>query len=287
MIQALAEKFGLSLERRALQPHCAAGELDGQRVIAAISSQGTLIDAVLRPPLDLGLSLSTRAFTFAPTFGRRIHLGDSSWDDELNATADEPDRARVLFRDSDLRGAVLMLNATNLGFEMTDHRVRILVGMNQFEDAGAALPKVARVANLVAAARRPFRRRVSWTTLPSPASPTKGSAPPGRDSSSPLASSASAISRSASAAGADSRRPSPRAPWSPARRWASSFAARASSIAPAPSSADRISARATPPSIPPFSCRRTIPTAPSPPSTPLMFARSSLSSTPVRGGHSL
>ncbi|MEZ4296232.1 MAG: hypothetical protein R3B70_14770 [Polyangiaceae bacterium] len=37
------------LERRALQPHCAAGELDGQRVIAAISSQGTLIDAVLRP----------------------------------------------------------------------------------------------------------------------------------------------------------------------------------------------------------------------------------------------
>ncbi|MEZ4296231.1 MAG: hypothetical protein R3B70_14765 [Polyangiaceae bacterium] len=34
-----------------------------------------------------------------------------------------------------------MLNATNLGFEMTDHRVRILVGMNQFEDAGAALPR--------------------------------------------------------------------------------------------------------------------------------------------------
>src|SRR6186997_2230955 len=71
------------------------GELHGQRVRASWGDRATRVAAFLEPPLDLGLQVQSRGFVSAPSFGRSVKLGVSNWDDEVDATADEPRRAAV------------------------------------------------------------------------------------------------------------------------------------------------------------------------------------------------
>lgn len=136
-----------------LEPSRLIGVIDGQKVTCSATDRATRIDAILEPALDLGLSVSTRNITFIPTLGRKITLGDSSWDEELHATADEPERAAVLFSGA-LRGALLGLNATNMGVTMTDERVTIMAPLYDLRATLDALPKAARVAAMVSEARR-------------------------------------------------------------------------------------------------------------------------------------
>lgn len=128
------------------------GVVEGQRVACALTSQALRLEGLFEPALDLGLDVSTRHVTFVPTLGRRLSLDDPSWDQELSATADEPERAARLFGDG-VRGAVLGLNATNLGLSVDDERVTVLAPLYDVRAALEGLPRVARVAALVAEAR--------------------------------------------------------------------------------------------------------------------------------------
>lgn len=156
ILQEVAERFGLAADPGGggiLGFSRLRGVIDGQKVVCALTDRGARLEGIFEPALDLGLDVSTRQVTFIPTIGRKIAIGDSGFDEELDATADEPGRAALLFAGA-LRGAVLGLNATNMGLEMTDERVTVMAPLYDLKAAIDGLPKVARVAAMVAEARR-------------------------------------------------------------------------------------------------------------------------------------
>lgn len=152
----IAERFGLSWDPSAdgiLSAARLQGEQNGQKVICSATDRGTRMEAPFEPALDLGLSVSTRQFTLTPTLGRKVALGDSSFDDEVHASADEPQRAAKLLSRG-LCEVLLQLNAGNLEMTMTDERVSVLSAPYDMNAVATALPKIARVAELVAEARK-------------------------------------------------------------------------------------------------------------------------------------
>lgn len=155
LVEEAAKRLGLAYSVRLvpLPSPLAQGQLDGQQVSYAWGEQGSRVEALFDPPLDLGLHVRSRGFANLPSLGARVLLGDSNWDDEVIATADEPGRAAVLFA-ADARRGVLGLNATSAELELSDDRVVSHVTVLDVEGIVQALTHVARVASLVAAARR-------------------------------------------------------------------------------------------------------------------------------------
>jgi hypothetical protein len=149
-----AERLGLTHDKQGvLGLPFVHGELEGQHVRCSWGDRATRVDALLEPGLDLGLDVQGRNFVLVPTFGRKIVLGDSNWDDELSATADEPQRAAVLFA-GDARGSVLKLNAQSWGFEIKDHHVTAFAQQYDVDGLVHAFQQVARVASQMDAARK-------------------------------------------------------------------------------------------------------------------------------------
>lgn len=129
------------------------GALDGQAVQATLGDRGARVEARLGAPLDLGLQVRTKTLNPVGLFSRPVLLGDSSWDGEVLATADEPERAR-LFLVAPLTRAILDLNASATGIEIDDGAV---ASRYPPPDAPGLVDQLRRVA-LVAAemdARRP------------------------------------------------------------------------------------------------------------------------------------
>ncbi|MFO0589666.1 MAG: hypothetical protein U0441_19160 [Polyangiaceae bacterium] len=124
------------------------GELEGQRVRTVWSDRATVVRAELDPPLDLGLHVTSKAFVTLPSLSERVLLGDSNWDDEVVATADEAARGATLF-EGDARRAVLGVNASSIGFLVTDERVDSYALQYDTGALESALQRVARVAALI------------------------------------------------------------------------------------------------------------------------------------------
>jgi hypothetical protein len=154
MMEEVAVRTGLtySLKLTPFPLGSAAGVLEGQRVSCTWSERGSRVEAWFDPPLDLGLHVRSLGFVNLPSLGSRVFLGDSNWDEEVVATADDARRAAVLFA-SDARRAVLGLNAITSYLEMTDESVVTQVAVLDPEAVIQSLTHVARVAARVAAAR--------------------------------------------------------------------------------------------------------------------------------------
>ncbi len=112
--------------------------------------------AALWPPLDLGLRIkregsvgrSVRSF-----FGSQdVSTGDATFDKPMRIQADEPDRARRLFRTA-VRRTVLLASADTASFEVSDQGVRVEVwrAPRAWRDRIAAITQAT--AHLSAAAR--------------------------------------------------------------------------------------------------------------------------------------
>lgn len=157
VLGALAERFGLARVRgRWFEGARVGGAVDGRHVVCSMTDSAVRIEALLEPALDLGLDISTSHIALAPIRPRALLLDDPAWDQELSASADEPARGALLFGD-ELRGAVLGLNATTMGVTLNDERVAALTPYMDVGPAIDALPRVARVAALVDAARASVR----------------------------------------------------------------------------------------------------------------------------------
>jgi hypothetical protein len=154
LIQEAASRLGLaySVKLIPLPSPVAEGKLEGQQVSCAWNERGSRVEARFDPPLDLGLAIRSRGFANLPSLGQRVHLGDSNWDDEVIATADDAERAAVLFA-ADARRGLLGLNATTAHLEVTDERVVADVSLPDVESIVQALTHAARLASFVAAAR--------------------------------------------------------------------------------------------------------------------------------------
>ena len=148
--QEAAERLGLSFKLTAglVAVATVSGTLEGQRVHAAWGDRATAVRAELDPPLDLGLHITSKAFVTLPSLSERVLLGDSNWDDEVVATADEAPRGATLF-DGDARRALLGLNASSVDFLVTDDRVESYVMQFDASLLETALHHVARVASLM------------------------------------------------------------------------------------------------------------------------------------------
>lgn len=129
------------------------GVVEGQKVRARWSDRGAPVEALLDPPLDLGLDVKRMGFTPRVSLHHKLWLDDPNWDMEVDALCDEPRRGATLFA-SDARRAVLGLNATNVETEVTDEHVRVFVMQVYGESLVRALLGVARTAGLIDKARR-------------------------------------------------------------------------------------------------------------------------------------
>ena len=79
-------------------------------------------------------------------------VGDPSWDDEVAATADEPERAAHLLT-PEVRSAVLRLNAETMGFELSDQKALASALQYDIEASVRALQVMARLGRAVKEAR--------------------------------------------------------------------------------------------------------------------------------------
>lgn len=131
----------------------ADGVIDGHRVSAKHVNQGVLIQAWFEMPMDLGLSITSATFSTTTGFRDRIQLGDSDWDDELYATADEPSRAKALF-ESGLKPQVLALNALGARLTMNDATVSVVLPPPDVMGLVDVIRRTATVARDVDVVRR-------------------------------------------------------------------------------------------------------------------------------------
>lgn len=154
LIEEVAQRLGLSysLKLNPLPTGFAEGQLEGQQVSCAWNERGSRVEALFDPPLDLGLHVHSRGFANMPSLAARVVLGDSNWDDEVMATADDPARAAVLFA-SDARRSVLGLNAITSYLELSDESVVTHAMVLDVEAVIQALTHVARIAAVIAAER--------------------------------------------------------------------------------------------------------------------------------------
>jgi hypothetical protein len=154
MMEEVAARTGLtySLKLTPIPLGSVAGLLEGQRVSCTWSERGSRVEAWFDPPLDLGLHVRSLGFVNLPSLGSRVFLGDSNWDEEVIATADDAARAAVLFA-SDARRAVLGLNAISAYLEMSDESVATQVQTLDPEAVIQSLTHVARVAARIAVER--------------------------------------------------------------------------------------------------------------------------------------
>ncbi|MEP7124397.1 MAG: hypothetical protein ABJE95_25945 [Byssovorax sp.] len=155
LIEEVAARLGLtySVKMTPLPMGAAAGVLEGQRVSCTWGERGSRVEAWFDPPLDLGLHVRSLGFVNLPSLGSRVFLGDSNWDEEVIATADDAARAAVLFA-ADARRAVLGLNAITSYLELSDTSVVTQVTVMDAEAVIQSLTHVARVAAVIASARR-------------------------------------------------------------------------------------------------------------------------------------
>jgi hypothetical protein len=153
-LEVIAGRLGLSYGTKHgfLHVPFVHGEMEGQKVRAVWSDRQTRVEALLDPGLDLGLRVHTRGFVEMPSL-HGVLLGDSNWDGEVSAVADEPARARVLFA-GPARAAVLGLNARHTGIAITDDAVGVFVNEWDADVLETAFQLVARTAALVSEARR-------------------------------------------------------------------------------------------------------------------------------------
>lgn len=129
------------------------GVVEGQRVRARWSDRGAPVEAMLDPPLDLGLQIRRAGFVPRLSLQRKLWLDDANWDMEVDAFCDEPSRGALLFA-SDARRAVLGLNATNVEIDVNDRSAGVFVMQVYGESLVRALLAVARTATLIDKARR-------------------------------------------------------------------------------------------------------------------------------------
>lgn len=155
VLEAAAERLGLSYGTSGgvLALPFARGEIDGQKVRCTWSDRQTRVEALLQPPLDLGLAIHSRGFVELPSLSQGVLLGDANWDAEVFATADDAARAAVLFA-GDARSAVLRVNATHASFEMTDKAIAAYALQFDVEALVQAFQLVARAGASVSAARK-------------------------------------------------------------------------------------------------------------------------------------
>lgn len=153
--QIIADRLGLTYEtRRGLVPIPRVhGVLDGQPVRCVWTDRGTRVDALLDPPLDLGLRVTTRQIvTVSLDLGRDVRLNDSNWDHEVIATADDPPRTRHLLTPA-VRAAVLRLNAESMAFELSDQKASVNALQFDVEASIRAVHQVAQLGRAIAEAR--------------------------------------------------------------------------------------------------------------------------------------
>lgn len=166
--ETIARRLGLTFEAgKGLVPFPRVhGVLEGQPVRCQWSDRGARIEGLLDPSLDLGVRVRTKQLTVSVVLGARFVLGDPSFDDEVDATADDPARGAALFN-PDVRGAALRLNAETAALDLTDERVRASVLQLEVDGAVRALQQVARLTRLLNEARaavpppRPIQKHVA------------------------------------------------------------------------------------------------------------------------------
>ena len=153
-LRIIADRLGLTYEaRQGLIPIPRVhGMLDGQPVRCVWTDRGTRVDALLDPPLDLGLRVTTKQITVSLDLGRDVRLNDSSWDHEVAATADDPPRAVHLLTPA-VRAAALRLNAETLGFELSDQRASASGPQFDADASIRALRQVSHLGRAIAEAR--------------------------------------------------------------------------------------------------------------------------------------
>ncbi len=150
-IELLAGELGLTLETLGLLPPTvrAHGVLDGARVELISNHADSFVRGWFATELDLGLAI-TAAVPFSVRFTGRIDVGEASWDAELDARCDEPERGRALLG-LELRRLIERVNVEDPTFVVDDRRVQFRVWPPHFE---AGLRRAAEVARLFEAARR-------------------------------------------------------------------------------------------------------------------------------------
>jgi len=149
-LEALASKLGLRFEHAGMVPGARLhGVLDGVGVDLIANPSSITTRGWFSTPLDLGLSIVAHV-PFAPAFRNRVTVGEDSWDLEIDAYADEPDRGRALLCD-ELRSIVTQCNIGDPLFRIDDRHVEL----HGFAfDAEVFLRRVAAVGAAVEAARR-------------------------------------------------------------------------------------------------------------------------------------
>lgn len=143
-LESVAQELGITLSSGGLNPWAARlhGMIDGQAVQVTFGDRGARAEARIDPPLDLGLTIRQKTLRPTDLFSETVRLGDSDWDDEVVATADEAERARLLL-DSPLKRLVLDLNASASGLEIDDASVAT---WSPQPDAPALIDQIRRVA---------------------------------------------------------------------------------------------------------------------------------------------
>lgn len=129
------------------------GVLDGVKVRARWGDRGYPVEALIDPPLDLGLDVQRVGVVPRVSVERKIWLYDSNWDMEVDGLCDEPLRANKLL-EGDARRAVLGLNATHADIAVNDESVGVFVLQADEESLERAFRAVARTAKILDEARR-------------------------------------------------------------------------------------------------------------------------------------
>jgi hypothetical protein len=150
-VEQLASQLGLGFENVGMLPPTvrARGLLDGARVELISNHADSFVRGWLATELDLGLKVTAQV-PFSVRLRGWIDVGEGSWDAEIDARCDEPDRGRALLG-RELRRLIERVNVEDPTFVIDDRRVQFRVWPPHFE---AGLRRAVEVCHLFESARR-------------------------------------------------------------------------------------------------------------------------------------
>lgn len=124
-LQSFAASLGLKVVSESFGSGTLAGRIGGRSFrLLVYPDAPTVVQYDIEPPLDLGLTISSKALGSAGLglVAQHVRVGDSDWDDELWSGTDEAGRGK-LFLQPDLRKLIIRLNILAPSFSIRDRQV--------------------------------------------------------------------------------------------------------------------------------------------------------------------